>query len=136
MVSFDPETSRLRSGTRQLQREASRCEFKKTSATELHKKEGNLGHRRIFRQEGIVMRYNQITLTERYTLGILRKQELSVAATARLTGRHRSTFWREFRRGTSAYDDAYRPTVAKGQQPPAGLAPAQTLRTRRVETRR
>ena len=59
------------------------------------------------------MCYNQITLGERYTLGILRKQELSVAEIAEATGRHRSTIWREFKRNSSKYDDAYRPTVAQ-----------------------
>ena len=59
------------------------------------------------------MRYHQLTLADRYTLGILRRQELSVAEIAEAMGRHRSTIWREIKRGSSKYDDAYRPTIAQ-----------------------
>jgi IS30 family transposase len=59
------------------------------------------------------MRYHQITPAERYTLGLLRKQGCSDAEIARITGRHRSTIGREFRRNVTAYDGAYRPEKAQ-----------------------
>jgi IS30 family transposase len=68
-----------------------------------------------FRQEGFVMLYHQITPEERYTLATLRKQvpALSVAAVARIMGRHRSTISREIHRNSSRHDGAYRYSVAQ-----------------------
>ena len=61
------------------------------------------------------MRYHQITPEERYTLATLRKQvpALSMAAIARMMGRHRSTISREIRRNSSRHDGAYRYSVAQ-----------------------
>ena len=59
------------------------------------------------------MRYQQITPGERYTLALLRTQGYSDAEIARITGRHRSTIGREFRRNYTAYDGAYRPSKAQ-----------------------
>jgi transposase, IS30 family len=59
------------------------------------------------------MRYQQIAPAERYTLGVLRKQGCSDAEIARLTGRHRSTIGREFRRNRTTHDGAYRPSKAQ-----------------------
>jgi len=59
------------------------------------------------------MRYQQITPAERYTLSLLRKQGYSDAEIARITGRHRSTIGREFRRNCTAWDGAYRPGKAQ-----------------------
>ena len=59
------------------------------------------------------MRYQQITPAERYTFGLLRKQGCSDAEIARITGRHRSTIWREFDRNYTAHDGAYRPSKAQ-----------------------
>lgn len=59
------------------------------------------------------MPYTQITPSERYTLGLLRGQGFSNAAMARITGRHRSTIGREFRRNAARHDGAYRPSKAQ-----------------------
>jgi len=59
------------------------------------------------------MRYQQITPAERYTFAVLRKQGCSDAEIARITGRHRSTIGREFRRNYTTQDGAYRPTKAQ-----------------------
>jgi transposase, IS30 family len=45
------------------------------------------------------MSYRQITSEERYKLSALRVQGLSNTQIAERLGRHRSTIWREFRRG-------------------------------------
>ena len=58
------------------------------------------------------MTYQQITYEERYTLGLLRRQGLSLAAIARALGRHRSTILREVRRNRSNSDGTYRPQLA------------------------
>jgi len=57
--------------------------------------------------------YTQITPAERYTLGLLRSQGFSNAEIARITGRHRSTIGREFRRNCARHDGAYRPSKAQ-----------------------
>jgi IS30 family transposase len=68
-----------------------------------------------FRQEGIVMRYHQITPEERYTLAALRTQQppLSQAEIARRMKRAPSTISRELRRNSARYDGAYRPSKAQ-----------------------
>ena len=48
------------------------------------------------------MPYHQITPGERYTFSLLRKQGFCPAEIARITGRHRSTVVREFRRNSNA----------------------------------
>ena len=58
------------------------------------------------------MRYHQITLNERYTLSVLRKQQHSNAEIARYLGRHRSTIGREVLRN-SRPDGGYRHLVAQ-----------------------
>ena len=63
------------------------------------------------------MHYHQITPAERYTLATLRKQvpALSVAAIARLMGRHRSTVARELARNSSRRDGIYRTRHAQDE---------------------
>src|SRR5713101_5994137 len=58
------------------------------------------------------MTYRQITLAERYTLGLLRQGGLVPAAIARVLGRHRSTIGREVRRNRARSDGTYRPQLA------------------------
>ncbi len=58
------------------------------------------------------MGYHQITLAERYTLSVLRKQHFSNGEIARFMGRHRSTIGRELRRN-SRKDGGYRHAVAQ-----------------------
>jgi IS30 family transposase len=58
------------------------------------------------------MSYRQITYAERYTLGRLRQHGLSVAAIARVLGRHRSTVSREVWRHRTHHDGSYRPQLA------------------------
>jgi IS30 family transposase len=58
--------------------------------------------------------YSQITLEERYTLGILRQLGYRPAVIAHVLGRHRSTIGRELRRN-SRPDGAYRPACAHGR---------------------
>jgi transposase, IS30 family len=58
------------------------------------------------------MPYHQITLAERYTLSVLRKQHFSNAEIARIMGRHRSTIGRELRRNCRK-DGGYRHAVAQ-----------------------
>jgi len=59
------------------------------------------------------MKYRQITREERYTIAAHRAQGLSVARIAKLTGRHRSTIYREFERNCChRVDGAYRPSKA------------------------
>jgi IS30 family transposase len=69
----------------------------------------------IFRQEGAVMRYHQITPDERYRLAALRTQHppLSNTEIARQLGRHPSTIGRELRRNSARHDGAYRPSKAQ-----------------------
>ena len=59
------------------------------------------------------MSYTQIALHERYTFGMLRGHGFTNAEIARITGRHRSTIGREFRRNCARHDGAYRPTKAQ-----------------------
>jgi transposase, IS30 family len=68
-----------------------------------------------FRQEGIVMRYHQITPEERYTLAALRTQQprLPNAEIARRMGRHPSTIGRELRRNAAPHDGGYRASRAQ-----------------------
>jgi DNA-binding CsgD family transcriptional regulator len=82
-----------------------------TKCNKWFREEGRSGTlTKIFRQEGLAVRYHQITLTERYTLATLRKQvaALTVAEIARLMGRHRSTIAREIARNSSRRDRVYR----------------------------
>jgi transposase, IS30 family len=58
--------------------------------------------------------YSQITLDERYTLGILRQLGYRPAVIAYVVGRHRSTIGRELRRNRRP-DGAYRPAFAHGR---------------------
>jgi IS30 family transposase len=58
--------------------------------------------------------YRQITLDERYTLGVLRQLGYGAAGIARALGRHRSTVSREVRRNATRYDGGYRPELADG----------------------
>jgi IS30 family transposase len=58
--------------------------------------------------------YSQITVAERYTLGLLRQLGYRPAVIAGVLGRHRSTIGRELRRN-SRPDGAYRPAVAHGR---------------------
>ena len=58
------------------------------------------------------MPYHQITLAERHTLSVLRKQGYSNARIARMMGRHRSTIGREVRRNCRK-DGGYRHLVAQ-----------------------
>ncbi|MDH5283963.1 MAG: IS30 family transposase [Gemmatimonadota bacterium] len=55
--------------------------------------------------------YSQITVGERYTLGLLRRLGLRPADIARALGRHRSTIGRELARNTRP-DGGYRPQLA------------------------
>jgi IS30 family transposase len=57
--------------------------------------------------------YRQITVDERYTLGVLRQLGHSAAAIARALGRDRSTVWREVRRNRARSDGTYRPQLAE-----------------------
>jgi IS30 family transposase len=57
--------------------------------------------------------YRQITVDERYTLGLLRQLGHSAAAIARALGRDRSTVWREVRRNRASSDGTYRPQLAE-----------------------
>lgn len=59
------------------------------------------------------MKYQQITREERYTIAAHRAQGLSVIRIAELTGRNRSTIYREFQRNSChRVDGAYRPSKA------------------------
>ncbi|MCQ3831160.1 IS30 family transposase [Microbulbifer elongatus] len=59
------------------------------------------------------MKYQQITREERYTIAAYRAQGLSVSHIAELTGRHRSTLYREFQRNSChRTDGGYRPSKA------------------------
>ena len=58
------------------------------------------------------MSYCQITASERYTLGVLRRQGLSPSVIARVLGRHRSTVGRELHRNRTHHDGWYRPQLA------------------------
>jgi transposase, IS30 family len=57
--------------------------------------------------------YRQITVDERYTLGLLRQLGYPTAAIARILGRDRSTVLREVRRNRAASDGSYRPQLAE-----------------------
>ena len=58
--------------------------------------------------------YRQITVDERYTLGLLRRLGLRPADIARALGRHRSTIGRELARNTRP-DGGYRPAFAQAR---------------------
>jgi IS30 family transposase len=58
--------------------------------------------------------YSQITVDERYTLGLLRRLGLCPADIARALGRHRSTIGRELARNTRP-DGGYRPAFAQAR---------------------
>jgi IS30 family transposase len=58
------------------------------------------------------MTYRQITYEERYTVGLLRRKRFSIAAIARVLGRHRSTVMRELRRNRANSDGMYRSELA------------------------
>ena len=59
------------------------------------------------------MKYRQLTSQDRYILGALKKQGLSVAQIADHLGRHRSTIYREVARNSCwLKDGAYRPNKA------------------------
>ena len=59
------------------------------------------------------MTYQQITREERYTIAAHRVQGLSVSRIAELTGRHRSSIYREIRRNCChRTDGSYRPSKA------------------------
>lgn len=57
------------------------------------------------------MTYHQLTPEERYMISAYRLQGHSIAAIARLLGRHRSTISREIKRNR-CYDLHYRPSKA------------------------
>src|SRR5678816_1678495 len=57
--------------------------------------------------------YRQITVDERYTLGLLRQLGYPIATIARILGRDRSTVWREVRRNRASSDGSYRPQLAE-----------------------
>jgi transposase, IS30 family len=69
----------------------------------------------IFRQEGAVMRYHQITPEERYRLAalLMQRPRLSQAEMARQLGRDPSTVSRELRRNAAKLDGAYRASKAQ-----------------------
>lgn len=58
------------------------------------------------------MAYHQITLQERYMLGLLRRERWTVRAIARALGRAPSTISREVRRNWKQLDRGYRPRLA------------------------
>ena len=70
--------------------------------------------------------YRQITVDERYTLGLLRQLGYPVATIAQVLGRARSTVWREVRRNRANSDGTYRPQLAEwyARRPPLALAGA------------
>ncbi len=78
------------------------------------------------------MTYRQITLEERYTIALLRKQGRRRAEIARHLGRHRSSVSRELRRNASPWDDSYRPSKAQEQ---ANGRRSRSRRNRRFEGR-
>jgi IS30 family transposase len=57
--------------------------------------------------------YRQITVDERYTLGLLRQLGYPIPTIARVLGRDRSTVWREVRRNRATSDGTYRPQLAE-----------------------
>lgn len=75
--------------------------------------------------------YTQITAAERYTLALLRQHRVSVAAIARLLGRHRSTIYREVRRNATHHDGGYRSELADSY---ARTRRARARRNRRLAT--
>lgn len=59
------------------------------------------------------MPHHQITVAERFVIGLLRRRWLSASAIATVLGRHRSTIGREVRRNISYHDGrTYRPPLA------------------------
>lgn len=57
--------------------------------------------------------YRQLTEHERYTVGVLRGQGMTIRAVARLLNRAPSTISREIRRNACGTDGAYRPSKAQ-----------------------
>jgi len=57
--------------------------------------------------------YRQITVDERYTLGVLRQLGYSTTLIAQVLGRHRTTIWREVQRNRARSDGTYRPPLAE-----------------------
>jgi IS30 family transposase len=57
--------------------------------------------------------YRQLTVDERYTLGVLRQLGYPAAVIARVLGRHRSTIGREVHRNRANSDGTYRPQLAQ-----------------------
>jgi transposase, IS30 family len=63
----------------------------------------------LIRQEGVATmgKYHQLTHHERYLIGVMRTQRLTVVQMSDRLGRHRSTIYREVKRNKSTYDGHY-----------------------------
>ncbi len=58
------------------------------------------------------MKYQHLSVEERYELAALRRQKMGLGAMAKHLGRHRSTLYREVKRNQSVHDGCYRPSHA------------------------